>query len=204
MPTYRGFDVLELEPDRGSGTGEEIERKVFVLDSITGIRTAEAADPSAASVREFAWITFDRTEAKALRDFIDARQGRAVPFWVPAWEEDFTIVGDFFAANTILTFVSMGYTAQVFPAGNVRRHIALRHAGGTFTYHKAIASVDNGNGTETVTLEQPLGVPVTGATTLAASLHFVRLEDDTVEIEWAGQFAEARMRTRDLPTETPA
>jgi hypothetical protein len=203
MPLYRGFDVLELEPDRGTGTPVETHRKVFVLDSVTGIRSAEAADPSAAEVRGFAWLTFTRTEAKALRDFIDARAGRAVPFWVPAWEEDFTLTADHAPTDT-LTVLQMGYTEQMFPAGNVRRHLAIRTLDGTLYYRKVTASVNNGNGTETLTLEEavPVSMPMSG--TLIAVLHFARLEDDEVEIEWAGQFAEARMRTRDLPTETPS
>lgn len=202
MTTYRGFDVLELEPDRGGGTPEEIERKVFVLDSVTGIRSSEAADPSPATVRDFAWLTFNRTEAKALRDFLDARQGRAVPMWVPAWEEDMTLTADH-GAVAVLTILGMGYAAQMFPPGSMRRHLAIRVPGGAFHYRKVIAAVDNGNGTETVTLETavPVAMPLRG--TLIAILHFARLDDDVVEIEWAGQFAEARLRTRDLPTETP-
>lgn len=202
MASHRGFDVLELEPDRGGGTPEEFDRKVFVLDSITGIRTAQAADPSAASVRGFSWLTFDRTEAKALRDFIDARAGRAVPFWVPAWEEDLTLTADHASTDTIVV-LSAGYTTQMFPPGNMRRHLAIRVAG-AFYYRKVLSAVDNLNGTETLVLESTVPVAMPMNATLIAILHFVRLEDDMVEIEWAGQFAEAHLRTRDLPTETPA
>jgi len=203
VATYRGFDVLELDPDRGTGLGEDFERKVFVLDNVTGRRAADAPDLSSASVKEFAWLTYTRAEAKVLREFIDARAGRAVPCWVPAWEEDMTLTADVAPGGLALTVLEMGYAVRVFPVGNGRRHLANRIPGGAFYFRKVTGAADNGNGTETVTIEE--GVPVTIPTNaLIGFLHFARLDDDVAEIEWAGQFAECRFRLRDLPAETPA
>lgn len=202
MATHRGFDVLELDPDRGSGRAEEVERKVFILDSVMGIHGGEAADPAAQVVREFLWMAFTRAEAKALRDFVDVRKGRAVPFWVASWDEDVKLNADHVAGLT-LTVLAVGYTAQMFAVGSARRHLAIRLPGGTTYYRKVAGSVDNGDGTETLTLEETVPVPMPEAT-LVSILHFVRLDNDAVEIEWSGGFSQAQMKMRDLPTETPA
>ena len=204
MATHRGFDVLELEPDRGVATGEDFERKVFVMDSITGAREGDAVDVAPASVRDFRWLAFNRTEAKERRDFIDARKGRAVPCWFPAWEEDLTLATDHAPGALTLVILSMGYTLHMFPGSNTRRHLAIRVPGGTFYYRKVGAAIDNGNGTETLTLEEPVPVTMPSSGTLVAFLHFARMDADEVEIEWVGQFSECVLRTRDLPTEVPA
>jgi hypothetical protein len=200
---YRGFNVLEVDPDRGEPTPDEVQRRVFTMDSITGARTAIAADPAAAGLHGFRWLTFGRAEAKALRDFIDARRGRAVPCWFPSWEEDLTLATDHAIDATTLVILSMGYADNMFPATNVRRHIAIRVLG-IWYYRKVTAAIDNLNGTETLTLEEKVPVAMPQATTMICFLRFARLDEDMIEIEWTGQFAEAQLRLRDLPTETPA
>lgn len=202
--TYRGFDVVEIEPDRGSGTPDEIQRKVFVMDSTTGARTAVAADPAPTDVRTFRWLAFNRTEAKDLRDFLDARKGRAIPCWIPAWEEDMTLAADQSPGATSFPVLFMQYTALMFPNTNARRHLAIRVPGGTFYYRKVSGAVDNGNGTETVTIESAIPVAMPANGTLICFLHFARLDDDVNEIEWVGQYAECEVPVRDLPTEVPA
>jgi hypothetical protein len=200
---YKGFDVLEVEPSRDDGIVDEFDRKVFLMDTTTGTRAAEATDANPSPKREVAWLTFARAEARALREFVDRRKGRAVPFWHPAWEEDLTLTVDHGASSSALVVKECGYASRLFAAGPARRNLAIRAPGAATRYRGVLSAVDNLNGTETIVIDSPVPEAMPAEGTLIAFLRFARMEDDKLEIEWNGGAAAAQLGIRDLPAETP-
>lgn len=201
---YRSLPILDVLPDRGDGTQDEVDRKAFLMDSKTGTRAFEAPAAAPQTVRGFSWWCASRAEAKVLREFINNRRGRARPFWVLAWQQDFALAGDHAPNSSVLVVLARDYAARVFPAGQARRHLAVRVAGATY-YRHVESAVDNLNGTESLTLDLPVPVALTPDSTLTASLRYSRLDVDEPRIEWSGgHHAECLLPMRELPAETPA
>lgn len=199
-----GFDVLETQTDRVRGIGDQYLRSAYLLDNGTGIRAADATFPAPAIARDMTWVAFTRAEVKALRAFIDARKGRAVPFWMPSWDDDMTLTAPVSAGVNVFTVQSMGYAANVFPAGPAHRYIYLLD-GTTARFGKVTGAVDNGDGTETITLLNNLTADISPATTQISFLRLCRLDSDDVDIEWiTGGIATARLSIVELPAEVPA
>jgi len=206
LPLYRGVPVLStVEPDRGDGALDDVERRVFLLDSATGVHAASAAADAPQTVRAFSWLCFSRAEVKELRQFIDARRGRGGAFWVLSWERDFDLVADQGANSSTLTVLGRDFSSRVFPTGQGRRHLGIRAPGGSFYYRHVDGAVDNLNGTETLQLDAAVPDALPAAGTFLASLRYSRLDADELRIEWTtGQFATCVLPIRDLPAETPA
>ncbi|HEY6108689.1 MAG TPA: hypothetical protein VIV56_07285 [Gemmatimonadales bacterium] len=201
---YQGLDVLEVLPNRDRDIDYDIERKQFLLDSLTGKRLTDASEVAPVENAPFVWYCSSRADVAVLRGFLDARIGRAVPFWRPTLNADFTLDGAALAAATTLTVKSWGYAATVFPLGAARRHIAVRPPGGLPEYHKITAAVDNEDGTETLTITPGLALDAP-ADALVSFMLLCRLADDLADLEWgSGQFAECVLGLTELPRETPA
>jgi hypothetical protein len=66
-------------------------------------------------------------------------------------------------------------------------------------------AVNNGNGTETLTLGAPLGAAAPAATTMVSFLTFGRQSADVVTIKWEStEYAETALGIQELPQEIPS
>ncbi len=202
MPTVYGYEVLELEPNRRD-TPTVAQRRAFrrfdprlgavhVLD-VPGIGTAE---------RSFSLMFEGRTELQAARDFLDARAGRLVPFWMPTWNRDFVLTGDLASNAPAMVVKARGYTAKEYPFP-ARKYVAFLHPSGTKIYRK-ITSASASTTTETLTLDSAPGVAVP-AGTMVSFLVLCRLADDAVSIKWRQtKLAEMDVDLVEVPREAPA
>ena len=76
---------------------------------------------------------------------------------------------------------------------------------GVYAYRKVLAAVNNGDGTETLTIDSILGVSPARDQTILSYLTLRRLHDDENEIMWrTAGVAECTLRTVEIPTEVPA
>jgi hypothetical protein len=206
MANHRGVTILDVtDPDRGDGSSDDLERRIFELQTGTGTKTVDVPGPADSVVRQFEWMCFSRAEAKVLRTFIEGRLGMALPFWLNTWSEDFTLNADHGTNSTTLTVLYNGYSALVFPLGNMRRHIHVKAPDGTVHTRYVSNAVDNGNGTETLTLESLIAPALTVAGTLISFLRYSRLDTDEPAIAWTGgQYARSTLPVREIPNEAPA
>lgn len=205
--TYQGFDVLTAAGHNRRGRlVDSIARAVEVLDPGTGLRAGDTRAAAPNPVRPFLWTCFTQVQITALRDFVDARKGRAVPFWVLSHNQDLQLAADASSGATTLTVHWVGYTQRLFTLGGSRRHLALYAPGSAPIYRKVTAASDPGTGlTETLTLDSPLAAALPAATTVLSFLRLCRLEDDAVTTRWiTNDKAEAELRFRELPQEAPA
>jgi hypothetical protein len=129
------------------------------------------------------------------------RRGAYAEFWLPTWRRDFQLVENAADDATELVVAATGYPDSGFQT-EARRHLAAIVAGGgAFTvYPRRIEDAEaNGDGTETLTLESPLGVAADRHVVLS-HLVLVRLVDDEATLRWYHpNVAEAEVRMVELP-----
>lgn len=204
MPTYQGFDVLEIEPSAIGERTMDHARSIFRHDSRTGkLRAVDRSGVAVISPGGFIWLMEGRNEIQSYRDFIAARKGALVPFWVPTWQHDLPMAADLTAGNVNLSIVKIGYTKFMF-AASARRHLAFILADGTKYYRKVTAATE-GTDTETLTLDSSIGVSVPAASTMVSFLTLCRLAVDDPELVWHSRdVAEAVLDFVELPREAPA
>jgi len=202
--TYLGYDVLELNYNRVGGIEERLHRKFVLLDPKTGKRVTDEQSPSPAAVRPFTWTALGRAEITAMRTFLDARVGRAVPFWLASFQWDLSLTEDILEDQAIATVRWVRYTQQMWGTTGARRHVALWTLGnGAMDYHR-IADADDPADyeTESLTLDPVAVRDYPMEKTVLSFLKLCRLEDDLVEISYpSGHVAEATIRVRELPLE---
>lgn len=206
MPSYQGFDVLELNYNRIGRIEERVRRKFVLLDSVTGSRQTDEQSPAPAPTRPFSWLAFGREEIATMRSFLEDRKGRAVPFWLPSFQWDLSLNQDLDQAETNLQIRWVRYASLMFGTLGARRHIALWDLGvGSFEYYEVTAASDPGDGiTEALTISPAAARDYQATRTVISFLKLCRLEDDSVEIRYpSGDVAEATIDVRELPLEAP-
>lgn len=203
MTTYAGFEVLTEEPSR-QPRDDAFNREQNWMDTQTGDIGIDAKEKAPKPVRPFLWIAYSRAEVAALLAFMDARVGRLVPFWCPTWDADLLPTADIGASDSSITIESMGYTPHMFPQ-RARRHLAITARDGTWRYRKVLSAVDNGNGTETIGLDAPLGVSIPKSAALVCFMPLYRMNGDDYELFWhTAATAECKLQMVEIPNEVPA
>lgn len=199
---YEGFDLLEVTPNNTGDGASDYERNAILLDSPTSIRAMDDHSGIATRSGSFQWFADGRDEIAALKCFIHRRKGRAVPFWAPTYCADLPLSAA--ATGTSFTIKSIDYTANQFP-DIARRHIAFITPGGAITPRKITNAVNNGNGTETITISSALPAGGFPASTLVSFLTLVRLAEDDIDVSWSTcALAEATLPITEITREVPA
>lgn len=139
-----------------------------------------------------------------LWDWYDDRAGRLNPCWVPTFQADLIPTGAIASGDTSLTVSYCGYTVYQFPDES-RKHLALIQPDGTVVHRRVTASVDNGDGTETLTLDDAAGADLAAGYGLVSFMRYCRLAEDVLEVPYTRQgFAEVTLQFREIPAETPS
>ena len=206
MTTYLGLDLLDLLPHREDDPSPASQWGLDRFDPLTGKLVVDAVTAAARVGRPGVWYVRDRTALQTMRDFVTARGGRRVPFWLPTWQNDLPLVQSASSSAGTLVVRETGYARFTFGAETfARRYLAILTAGGAVvTPKKIVAATDNEDGTETLTVDGTLGVDVTPASTMLSFLTYVRLADDEVVFRHLSQnLAVVLLPTIEIPTETP-
>jgi len=204
--SYLGYDVLELNYNRVGAFEERLRRKFTLLNSKTGRRVADEQAPAPAATRPFIWTAIGRDEITAMRTFLDARRGRAVPFWLPSFQWDLALAEDVSQNQSSATIWWVRYKQQMWGTTAARRHLAIWSLGdATMDYCRIVDAVDVANyQTETLTLDPVAQGEYSRTKTVLSFLKFCRLDEDRIEISYPSpQVAEATIRVRELPLEAP-
>ena len=128
-------------------------------------------------------MLLDLAEVDELLTFFDTVKGRWKSFWCPSFQDDLELVADVAADDTTVTIRSIGYAAALADLV-LRRHIAFCFPGNSFYHRRIESAVDNGGGTETLTLSAALDVPYTRSNGGTVSfLWHGRLESDAMEVQ---------------------
>jgi hypothetical protein len=205
--TFLGYDVLTLDYNRAGSIAERAQRKFVLLDAKTGKRTPDEQSPAPAWIRPITWTAIGRPAETELRDFLDARKGRAVPFWLPSIQWDLTLMEDLNEDAAIATIQWVRYTQQMFGTTGARRHVALWPLGNALApdcYQITDADDPLDYVTESITLDPVAVQDYPAATTVISFLKLCRLDADEVTVVYkSGNIAEATFPLRELPMEAP-
>lgn len=200
--TYKGYDVLTLEPNRRDAEKLSFAFTMRQLQNQTGALDVHTESAGPVRTRTFQWTALARTEVAALLAWLDARKGRVVPFWAPTWQQDLAPLAPF--AGATITVPDVGYLETLFPF-NARRHLALIRAGGAVTVRGVTACAKGAGGTEVLTLASAPGFTFVPQTMLLSFLVLYRLEADTATVEWVSpEAADVSLGFVELPREAPA
>lgn len=205
MSTYLTIDVLDqVTHNMRESIAQSFDRHGERQDSPTGRIFWDDFADQAIPVRSFEWFAPGRTAIAALRSFLDARKGRVVPFWVPTFCRELVMSVDATSVQSSIRVYRHGYGQNLFPY-NARKHTAIVSPDGSFLRRKVTLITDNGDGTESLSLDSGLGINLSAAVTMVSFLTLCRLEEDNAPIRWfGGAHAEASLRFREVPLEVPA
>lgn len=202
--TYLGYEVLPVTSNLREAVAESFERSGELVGSVIGARVFDDHAGLALPERTFQWTCPDRGACDVLRAFLDARQGRLVPFWTPTCCADLTLAADA-PSGTTLTVRRAGYGDLLFALGAPRRYLAIYPRGGAVLLRKVLNVVPASSMTETLTLDASTGVDLYADRTVISFLTLCRLAEDLTEIEWfSTSSCEAALRFVELPREVPA
>lgn len=141
--------------------------------------------------------------------FLNARQGRRIPFWMPSWEKDFQATYIFGAVNPngYIKYTANGY-ADWIDVADGRKDIAIiserdttSYSRGTAVYRRIINAVNNGDGTEQIYCPMAdFAIGTSDAAKVRVSfLRYCRLDSDAAEIAWKTScIATTRMTMREM------
>lgn len=183
--TYKGYEIFTDLHDFSSDPGIEIYRPLRALDYETGIFTLDSRYSGNRERVECVLLLKDRTEISKFFAFFAARSGRWTPVWIPSWSQDFQIVENVSPSNTEIKIKDIGYTKFV-AAHPARRDILAVKPNGLLYPRRITDSINNGDGTETITLDTSFGFAITTGITFerVCYLRFCRLDADLVELDW--------------------
>jgi hypothetical protein len=204
LTQFLGFDVLEIPPNWVNGLKRKYARSTITMDPKIGPITVDDKGGTPIASHDLPWWLDSHAKVTALRAFLLARFGQFAPFWAPTWDQDLVMATDAIAGSSVLNIEAVYYTRFFFP-DQARRYLALLSVGGaTKQYVEVTGSVDNGDGTESLTLSAELGEDVIAATTMVSFLAFCRLGSDDTAITWSStEYAEVSVPIQELPREVP-
>lgn len=204
MSTYAGVELLDQTSHNArESIAQAFERKGAMMGSAVGRVTWDDNAGQPFPSRSFEWFAHTRAEVGALRAFLEARKGRVLPFWTPTYCHELPLAAGALAGQSAIRVYSTGYRQYLFPVV-ARKRLALIRAGGAFTPVKVTLAIDNGDGTDTLSLDTTLAADLP-ATSLVSFLTLCRLDGDQQPIRWyAPGHAEATLRFVELPLEVPA
>lgn len=182
IPTYRGLEVYDRSNDYSQAISLDQDLREHIFDAEVGLRGRSEIEEFPRRRYSFRNL-MTRSELGEFLEWFHLREGQLTPFWFNERTPAFTLVADV-AFNAVTMIVEdVGYTTLINTA-NPRQDIAIKIAG-TWYYRRITGAVDNGDGTETLTIDSQLGVDILAATNpLISYLKCVRLAQDSVDLSY--------------------
>lgn len=178
---YRGFQLYVEEPAWVADTTGTVTRRVTELGTPIGRSREIVRNLVSKSNITFNWICDTRDEIDVLMEFLYRRRGSYEPVWMPSWKHDLWLMADVGLSDTTITIKACGYSTQVFPSEN-RVHLILLDPICQYVIRRVIGAVDNGDGTETLTLESAIGRAFTKRETEICFLMLMRQVNDATDL----------------------
>lgn len=202
---FKGFDVLEIAPNWADAPlKRSYKRSMVTIDPKIG--PIEVVDKGGSAIvgQEFPWWLDTHPNITAFRAFILRRFGQLNPFWIPTWDQDLVLSQSVGTGDTGIRIQSEFYTRFFFPSP-ARRFIAFIPIDGSGNVYREITdSADNGDGTESLTLESATGKAFAAGSTMISFLTLARLASDSTSIRWdSAEHAESILQLQEVPRELP-
>ena len=203
MTAFLGYDVLEIQPNRISAKAK-VSRLANTLDNRSGRRTVDDRQNVPTRQMSFSWFNRSRAEVAVLTAFVAARKGRAVPFWVPTWQDDLVLAANAAIGATALYVEDCDYIAHQY-SHLPRKFLGLVSYDGTIQPRYVSGAGVTTPGQEDLTIHSALTAALTVGQCLISFLMLSRLKNDEVKITWhSASVATCTMDFVELPSEYEA
>lgn len=182
--THRGYPVLEVRPNWSGEPQLGLDRKLNILDTVTGARRVvdEAQQPAAS--QSMRWTFTSRAEIDAWRKRLHAMRGKHGAAWVPTWTQDVELVATVGDSALALDVAWLGYTRYLQLDPN-RRDLRLELANGTVLYRRVTGTSELSATVERLNIDAALGVTVQPSDVVAISwMMLARQDSDAQELAW--------------------
>lgn len=185
------FPTLPTHTEASEDLDFSYEHTYPIIDAQTGAVALDTGARSAPYVLvPYAQKFINRAQISEWLGFLDLRQGRRVPFWMPSWEKDFQPVTINNGALGSIIYSTNGYADWIDGASG-RKDIDIIYlqqgqvyAAGHHQRVRITAATNNGNGTETIDCPLTFVYDEDKAKIRVSFLRYCRLESDAVEIAW--------------------
>lgn len=184
--TYRGEEAFnpfiwtEVNND-----DKDVEFSVVddVVDFRTGLWINKQVQQGANTDTTYQFLVRGRELISKFFGWLDYRCGMQKTFWMPTLRHDFQYVSK--PATNKIKVREISY--DNYNLSDARRDIAIINPDKTLTARRINASVNNGDGTETLTLSGDLSSTVYTAALQICFYQYSRLNHDKIEWEWLVQ-----------------
>jgi hypothetical protein len=174
------LDAVQVAGDISHG----INRKLTQLSTAAGKFSVRAHTLGPVGTHPIHLDLITVEEIDDFWDWYDTILGACEPFWLPTYQRDFVPLGTIAAIDTTYNILDRGYTDLEFPDPN-RRNLAFIFTNGTILKREITAAISNGDGTETITINEALGVEfIQRRANGICYLLYGRLSDDLVKMDW--------------------
>lgn len=111
--------------------------------------------------------------------------GRCRTLWLPTFNNDLVPIADVDPASGVINVKNIQYYSQGYgPTDELINHLIFVFNDGTRLCREITGITDNGDGTERIDLDTPLGKLLTPTNCKISFLHCCRLANDQVDLEW--------------------
>lgn len=201
VPTdvYKGYDVYKVQSDFEQDTSAEIYNPQRRLDAQVGIFRQDSRYAVTKERMPFSLLLKSKLEIAEFIGFLDYRAGKLNPFWYPSFSMDLQLTLDGTADDNTIRVVNTGYSTYM-NSTTLRKDLMFMRNDGTYFFRRITGASDNGDGTETISLDQSMGADFTTTDfKYICFLKFVRLDSDVFEINYlTSDIATVTTKTIDL------
>lgn len=181
---YKGYPVYTPKNNFVEEPTIEFFNPQRRLDSATGLFRLDSRYQSTKERVSLRVLCSNRSEIATLIGFFISRAGKLNPCWIPTYSEDFQLTQGGVASTTNLIVKSIGYNLYIKQLA-YRQDIVFIKNDGTMLFRRITGSSDNGNGTETISIDQQVGFDFQPSDFQAICfLRFCRLDSDSMELEY--------------------
>jgi hypothetical protein len=186
--TYRGSEVF-LTPSRLLST-DQARKHQHVRDGET--QATDFGLSQFVSLNDHPQVSFDhpvvltsRAQIAKLLGFTKRMKGQWKSCWVPSWQPDFTLAMDATSTDTSIKVRDWQNYTQFYALNKMRRDIIIFLRDGTQIMRRITNSTNQGDGTETLSLDAALGTDFTINDVARISfLKLCRLDANRIELPW--------------------
>lgn len=193
--TYKTSEILLKEPNWKGGSNVQYDSEGKVMDyGLQGFSIAiRSGKPDI--VQEYEWFLNGREQMKWFRGFLSRRKGRFNGFWMPTWNNDFTII-DTVAGGSTGFKATENYYGLLVDGDNGRNHVLVELKDGTQILRQiSAASIEVDGTTLDVVTDETMGVTFSPDQVKRVSLvGWYRLYNDRIKIRYEDRnFASVKM-----------
>ncbi|HNC58877.1 MAG TPA: hypothetical protein PLP33_25860 [Leptospiraceae bacterium] len=196
---YKGYDVYDVGSDFAVDNQLEIYNPQRRMDANTGIFKLDSRYKATKTRTDLNLLLKSKKEIGEFLGFYFYRAGKLKPFWYLNQSEDLQIAQSGTGADTTIKVKDIGYSLYIREA-DTRKDIVFIKKDGTKLYRRITGSVNNSDGTETLSIDAPLGFNFNSSDFSRVSfMRFVRLDSDLLELSYPStEYAVTTLRLIDV------